>query len=283
MLWEQMQYFLKSWFIYPNLGWKLMLVGIGLALAFAAIWLLCHWPPLFRRHWLWAVGVFSAFFTVLAIAFVQVPLQYYVGQALTHFWSVQTLNNWLLLAGLPSVLLSGFVQEGAKMVPVVAWWWRRGRNIDPKVGLAIGAIAGAGFGIFEGFWVHANVLSSGWTFGLIGDYGFLAITPFWERLFTIGFHIAASSLVGYGLAKGRGWQFYLIAGGLHSLLNYVTLPFSKGYLTVNQSEIYVAVVALLVTALVLWLRWCKRKEEEPIPPVEPVVPPVGTVETTTQT
>jgi RsiW-degrading membrane proteinase PrsW (M82 family) len=152
MLWETMQEFFKSWFIFPGLEAQLMLVGIGLALAFGAFWLITHWPPLFKRHWLWAVGVFSAFFTLLAVVYVQIPLQYYSGQALTNFWDDGTLMDWLLLAGLPTILLSGLVQEGAKMVPMVVWWRRSDRKIDPKLGLAIGAIAGAGFGIFEAFW-----------------------------------------------------------------------------------------------------------------------------------
>jgi len=274
MLWEQMQYFLKSWFIYPDLKWGLMLIGIGLALVFGAIWLICHWPPLFRKHWLWAVAVFSAFFTMLAVTFVQIPLQYYVGQALEHFWNIQTLYDWLLLAGLPGVLLSGLVQEGAKMVPMVAWWWRSGRNIDPKLGLAIGALAGASFGIFEAVWGHNQVFMAGWTWQEVQSGGLLALTPFWDRFWVIAFHIAASSLAGYGLAKGRGWQFYLIAAGLHGLINYVVLPYRKGQMNFNQVEIYVAVVAALVTAVVLWLRWRKGKEEkeEPSQPTEPVGP-----------
>jgi RsiW-degrading membrane proteinase PrsW (M82 family) len=260
MLWSQMLSFLKSWFLYPHLRWDLMLIGIGLALAFGAFWLVCHWPPLFRRHWFWAVAVFSAFFTLLALVFVQIPLQYYAGRALAYFWSAPVLTNWLLLTGIPGILLSGLVQEGAKMVPMVFWWWRSGRGIDPKLGLAIGAVAGAGFGIFEAFWVNGNVLASGWTFHLVSQYGFQGIAPFWERFMTVSFHIAASSLAGYGLARGLGWQFYLIAAGLHSLLNYGVLPYSKGYFNVNQVEIYVTVAAGLVTLVVMWLRWRPEKE-----------------------
>jgi RsiW-degrading membrane proteinase PrsW (M82 family) len=271
-MWAQMQSFLESWFIYPGVEWKLILISIGLALAFGAIWLVWHSPPLFRQHWFWAVAVCSAFLTVLAIVFVYWPLQHYISQAMSHFWNALTLNDWLLLSGLPFVLLSALVQEGAKMLPVVAWWWRSGRNIDPKLGLAIGAIAGAGFGIFEGFWTHASVLGSGWTFDAITDYGFIGISPFWERFFVIGFHIAVSSLAGYGLAKGRGWQFYLIAAGLHSILNYAAILYQKGYLSVTQVEIYVAAVAVLVTLAVMLLRWRKEKEEEPMQPAEPAAP-----------
>jgi RsiW-degrading membrane proteinase PrsW (M82 family) len=275
MLWQTMREFLDSWFIYPGLKWELMLIGIGLALAFGAVWLVCHWPTLSRTYWLWAAAVFTAFFTMLAVVFVQMPLQYYAGTALEHFWNQFILYDWLLLAGLPGVLLSGLVQEGAKMVPIVFWWWRSGRNIDPKMGLALGAIVGAGFGIFEAVWAHNQVFMSGWTWQIVQSNGVLMLTPFWDRFWVIAFHIAASSLVGYGLAKGRGWQYYLIAAGLHGLINYVVLPFRKGHLTFNQVEIYVAVVAGLVTMAVLWLRWRKEEEGElqEEPKVEPVQPP----------
>ena len=134
MLWNSMYAYLKSWFIYPDLAGHLLVVGIALAIVFGAIWLLAHWPPLFKKPWLWAVAVVSAFLTLLAIVFVQIPLQYYVGKALEHFWSQTTLTDWLYLAGIPQILISGLVQEGAKMVPMVVWWWRSGRSIDPETG-----------------------------------------------------------------------------------------------------------------------------------------------------
>jgi RsiW-degrading membrane proteinase PrsW (M82 family) len=270
-MWEQMMAFLKSFFIYPGLNWDLMLIGIGLGIVFGAVWLCSHWPPLFKRHWLWVVAVVSAFLTLLAVVFVQIPLQYYAGKALIHFWSEDVLVDWLLLAGIPQILLSGLVQEGAKVVPMVVWWWRSGRNIDPKLGLAIGAIAGAGFGIFEAVWVHGRMFAAGWTLEAIQTDGFLGIAGFWERFFAVGFHIAASALVGYGLAKGKGWQFYLIAAVLHGLMNYCVVFLQKGYLTIVQVETWVAVVAVIVTAVVLLLRW-GRREEEPSEPAEAVKP-----------
>lgn len=54
---EHMIAFFVSWFVYPDLSWTLLLVGIGLAIVFGAIWLTSHWPPLFKKHWLWAVLV----------------------------------------------------------------------------------------------------------------------------------------------------------------------------------------------------------------------------------
>jgi RsiW-degrading membrane proteinase PrsW (M82 family) len=259
---EQSVTLFKSFFVYPGLTWNYMLIGIFLGIAFGAIWLCAHWPPLFKKPWFWVVAVVSAFLTLPAVAFIQVPLQTWTGQALYHFFSEDTLQSWLLLAALPQMLLTGLVQEGAKMVPVVTWWWRSGRNIDPKLGLAIGAIAGAGFGIFEAVWVHNQIFAAGWTLQALQTDGFLAIAGFWERFFAIGFHIAASALAGYGLAKGKGWQFYLIAAGLHTLLNYSTILMMKGYFTVVQLETYAAVIAVAVTVWVLLLRWGRTSEVE---------------------
>ena len=267
-MWEQMIDFLKSWFIYPGLSWDLMLIGIGLALVFGAIWLTGHWPPLFKKHWLWAVLVVGAFLGMATAVFVQLPLQDWAGLALGHFWSQETLFSWLLLAGIPQVLISGLVQEGAKMVPMVAWWWRQDRNIDPGLGLAIGAAAGAGLGIFEAVRGHCRMLAAGWTWQAIQAEGFLAIAGFWERFFVTGFHIAASALAGYGLAKGKGWQFYLIAAGLHALMSYGAIFLYKGHFTIVQLETYVAVLAVLVSAAALLLRWRKANEEETVEQVE---------------
>jgi len=244
----------KSFFQNPSA------LGIGLAIAFGAVWLACYRPPLFKKPWLWAVLVSSAFLTLAAASFVQIPLQVWTGQALNHFWSQEVLMRWILLAGIPQILLSGLVQEGSKLVPVVAYWWRSGKNIDPKLGLAIGAVAGAGFGIFEAQWAHNLIFASGWTWAAVQAGGFMALLGFWERFFTVAAHIAFSALAGYGLAKGRGWQFYLIASALHGLLNYGVVLLQAGLLTALHVEIYVAVLAVLVTAWALWLRWRKTAD-----------------------
>ena len=232
-------------------------LGIGLAIAFGAVWLAGYRPPLFKKPWLWAVLVSSAILALAAASFIQIPLQVLAGAALGHFWSQEVLESWILLAGIPQIFLSGLVQEGAKLVPVVVYWWRSGKNIDPKLGLAIGAVAGAGFGIFEAQWAHNLIFASGWTWGAVQTGGFMALAGFWERFFTVAVHTAFSALAGYGLARGWGWQFYLIAACLHGLLNYGVALLQAGLFTIIHLEIYVAVLAVLVTAWALWLRWRK--------------------------
>ena len=278
MSWEEIRSFLESWFIYPGIDWYMIGIAVAVALFFGAVWMIFYRQPRFNNGWPLGVMVFSAFFTLVTIAFIQLPLQSYIDQGFTNTWDALTIRDWLLLAGLPIVLISGLVQEGAKMVPMVLWWRRR-KNLDPKMGLAIGAIAGFGFGVFEAFTINTYVIGSGWTPDAIVELGFLGIAPFWERFFIVGFHIAASAMVGYGLVKGFGWQFYLIAAGAHSLVNYGTIIYQGGYLTVTQIEIYVAVVAVLTTIAALWMRYRKEKqatpEIPPLPPPEPVETPTA--------
>jgi len=251
---DQMIAFFTSWFANPNL------VGIWLAIGFGVFWFAPYWTPVLKKPWAWAVLVGSAFLSLAAVSFIQIPLQIWVGQLLGHFWSQEVLVRWILLAGIPQILLSGLVQEGSKLVPVVICWWRKGKSIDPKLGLAIGAVAGLGFGVFEAVWAHNTIFAAGWTWQAVEAGGFMALLGFWERFFAVAFHIASCALAGWGLARGWGWQFYLLASFLHALLNYSVVLLQAKVFSGLQLEIYAAVVAVVVTGVVLWLRWRKRGE-----------------------
>ena len=252
---QQMIAFFTSPFSFSGLSWTLVLVAISIGVVFGTIWLTPYWPPIARKRGLWFVSALSAFFTWTAIAFIQVPLQGLTGQALGHFWGQFVLLQWLLIAGIPQILLSGLVQEGAKLVPVIFYWWRSHWSFTPTFGLIAGAVSGAGFGIFEAVWVHNTIFSSGWTWSTVETSGFLALLGFVERFFAVGFHIAVGSLAGYGLAKRLGWQFYLIASFLHGATNYAVVLLQSRLLTSVQVEIYIAVLAVAITTVALWIRW----------------------------
>ena len=253
-LWEQVIDLFKSWFVYQNVSVLQVLAGLGLALGFGAVWLAAHWPPLFKRPSFWLIAVVSAFLTMLAVVFVQYPIQYWYDRFLLHFWDLTAIDDWLLLAGIPAVLVSGLVQEGAKMAPMAVFWLKHGRRITPAMGLAIGAVAGAAFGVFEAFWVAERILGAGWTVAAFGD-GFFGIAGFWERFFAVGFHTAVSAMIGYGLARGQGWQYYLVGSAFHALFNYGRFFLQKGYFSLVQLETVVAVIAVLLSAVVLIVRW----------------------------
>ncbi len=230
--------FFLSWFAHPSA------TGIALAIVFGIIWLFAYLPPLFKRYVLWLVLVVSAFFTLTAVAFVQIPLQIFVGKILSAFFSNETITHWLLLAAIPQILLSGLVQEGAKLAPVALYWWLKGKEVEPGMGLALGVAAGVGFGVFEAQWVHNTIFAS----------GVLNWVSFAERFFAIAFHIAASALAGYGLARGWGWQFYLLASSLQALFKYGVIMAQAG-VPIAAVEAFLAVFAVLVTLGALWLRW----------------------------
>ncbi len=249
-----------SAFVYPGILWYQLLIGIGLGIVFGAIWYAAYWTPVLRRPGPWAVLAGSTLITWIAVAFIQIPLQSWTGRAMSFFWSQEILARRILLVGIPLMLLSGLVQEGSKLVPVVIYWWRKGKNIDPKLGLAIGAVAGLGFGVFEAVWVHNTVFISNWNWEAVRATGlFWAMIPFLERFFVVAFHTAASAIAGWGLVKGKGWQFYLIVSFAHSFLNYSTIIFGTGLLSQLELEIFIIICTLIVTAVALWLRYRKQK------------------------
>jgi len=248
-----------SGFYFPGISWGGLLIGIGLGVLFGAIWYLLYWTPILSRLYPWAIIAVSTILTWVAICFIQVPLQSLTSQALNIFWDQTVLMQWILLAIIPQILYSGLVQEGSKMVPIVFFWWRKGKKLDPKTGLVLGAAAGLGFGVFEAVWIHNSLFASGWDWNAsVGTTGLIfGLLPFWERFFAVAFHTASSAIAGWGLAKGRGWQFYLIVSFAHALLNYSVVLYTANYLDQLQVSIYVAVLSLITTAVALWLRYNK--------------------------
>ena len=223
--------FQVSFFENPGASGIHLAVAIGLAIGFGAVWLTCYWPPLIKKPWLWAVLVSSAFLTVVAVCFIQTPLQIWTGQALMHFWSQEILMRWILLAAIPQILLTGLVQEGAKLVPVVVYWWRSGKSLDPKLGLAIGAVAGAGFAIFEAQWAHSQILTSGMDLGssanlrLLGTGGILGEVFYRSRSHRFS---PWPGMAWPGVGDGKS---HLIASVLHGLLNYGAVLWQAELLT----------------------------------------------------
>ena len=105
-------------------------------------------------------------------------------------------------------------------------------------------------------------IASGWTWDLVRTEGVIALAGFWERFFTIGFHTGASALAAYGLSKGKGVQFYFLAVIAHAVLNYSVLMVQKGIFSFVFAEVYIAIIALFITGVTIWLRW--RKQAVPV-------------------
>ena len=277
---SQMTSFFNSAFYFAGTNWKSILVAVALGLVFGAFWLVFYLPPLFKKPMLWVVAAVSAILTWTAIAFVQIPFQNWYVDVIRHFWGSTDISSWYLLIAFPLVLLSGLVQEAAKLVPTLVYWWRSKRSLTPKMGLIIGAVSGAGFGVFEAIWVYNQIFVNGVSWSVVDNYAL----GLWERIFSVAFHIAASALTGWGIAKRKGWLFYVIAAFLHGIVNFSVILINDNKLTATQSEIYLTVIALAVTAFALWLRWRKEKEiPADNPPAEtidgaPGIPSAGTTD-----
>jgi RsiW-degrading membrane proteinase PrsW (M82 family) len=251
---QQMAYFFIYFFSSPSvLGWSL-------AVIFTAIWLACYRPPLFSKPWLWAVFFAGAILAPVAIVITSFPIGYGISKLLNYFWSQETVQNWGWLLSIPSIFIFGLVWEGAKLLPVCVYWWRKNRKIEPKLGLQIGAVAGAGFGWLLAQWtLNYYIMNSNWSWQLVQTEGFPAISGFWESFFILGLNVASTALAGWGVAKGWGWKFYLLAGFIYLVTNYNTVLVSLGLVSATQAQFLIATWALIVVGVTLWLR--ERKEK----------------------
>jgi len=235
------------------LGWSLTII-------FTAIWLACYRPPLFSKPWLWAVLVAGGILAPVAITITSFPVAYGITKLYTYFWSQGTIQNWSWLVSIPSIFIFGLVWEGAKLLPVGIYWWLKDKKIEPKFGLLIGAVAGAGFGMLYAQWaLNYFILESNWSWQLVQARGFPAIMGFWENFFVLGLNVASTALAGWGIAKGWGWKFYLLAGFVYLVTNYNTVLVSYELVTTTQVQFFIAAWALIVVGVTLWLR--ERKEK----------------------
>jgi hypothetical protein len=263
---DYMWQFFSSLFLYKNLTPLGMLFGTFLGLLFGAIWLSAYWPwkLVWKQPLLWALLPASAFLTWIVITLVQIPFQY----QFNSFFGPQSTVTSVLLLYIPLVIWSAIFQEASKLVPVWLWQRFKDKKITTKTGLLIGAISGAGFGLMEAVYYHNMALSLGVSWASIGTSVFAGISPFWERFFYVAFHISATSLAGYGLAKGKWLKYYLLVVLLHAVLGYSTAFAVVGYISLTVVEIIIAVIELCLAGFMLWLRWKKLQNEPETPPAQ---------------
>jgi len=255
---QEMLDFLSYFFLVNPSASGVVVVWI-LALVFGAIWLACYRPPLLTRPWLWAVLAGGAILAPIAITVAAYPLKAGIAWVYSSLCSQATLMKWALLTSIPSMYFFCLVREGFKLLPVVIYWWCKGRDIEPKLGLAAGAASGAGFGILESQWMLNYVLASGWSWENVQMYGLVALSGFWESFFMVGVNVATCALAGWGLAKKWGWQFYLLAAFVYVVMNYMKVLVDFDIISSIQGEFFIAAWALMATGVALWLRERKSK------------------------
>lgn len=247
--------------------------GILFGVLFGLFWLALLAPKQAKRGTFWVMLVAGAVVFIPAIAFVQSPLQTLIGKGLVHFWTMNQLQDKVLLAVVPQILMGGLVQEGFKLLPLLVLFYavRKG-VVGPKSFLLMGAAVGAGFAIFETQWINNSVIAQGFTWDTL-KLGWVAYLPFFERFFATAFHIGSGAFLAYGLARGRWWQYFLSLGVVHAILNYGAVLYQIGTLTVNQAEIVIAILSAILFGLALYARWHRTARSAEAAPVAPAAVP----------
>jgi RsiW-degrading membrane proteinase PrsW (M82 family) len=249
-----MLYFFVYFFANPSV------LGISLAVVFGVIWLACYRPPFITKPWLWAVLAAGAILAPIAIVITSFPVGIGIAKLYSYFWSQQTIEGWAWLLSIPSIFIFGLVWEGAKLLPVGVYWWRKNREIEPKFGLLIGAVAGAGFGILQAQWaLNYFIRDYNWSWQLVQAVRMLKDLRLWESFFVLGLNVASTALAGWGVAKGWGWKFYLLAGFVYLVTNYNTVLMHYELVSATQAQFIIATWALIVVGVTLWLRERKSK------------------------
>jgi hypothetical protein len=234
--------------------------GIGIALIMGAIWLAIFRMPLGKQPRLWIFLAVGALLFGPTIGLLQFPLQSLSMQALFHFWGAEIWQERMLLSEIPAMLITGFVQEGMKLVPVLIYRKRR-QPLPDREALLAGAAVGAGFGIFEAAFLLNQIFSTGFSLPAFRLQSWQAYLTIIERLFLVGFHTSTTALAAYFLNKGKGSQAYLLVAIFHSVLKYGTILSAAGLLTLVQTEIYITMLCAFMIGAALWLRWHDRPAE----------------------
>ena len=253
-MWENIWQFFTAIYSNPTVE------GIGIALIMGAIWLAVFRMRLGKQPRLWILLSVGALLFGPTIGLLQFPLQSLSMQALFHFWGAEIWQERMLLSEIPAMLITGFVQEGMKLVPVLIYRKRR-QPLPDREALLAGAAVGAGFGIFEAAWLLNQVFTTGFSLPAFQFQGWQAPLSIIERLLIVGFHTSTTALTAYFLNKGKGSQAYVLVALFHSVLNYGTILSAAGLLTMVQTEIYITLLCAIMIGAALWLRWHERPTE----------------------
>ena len=150
----------------------------------------------------------------------------------SDYWSNCYANYWID---------SGRIKtDTSNHIPSIYW-----QSIDPKLGLAIGAVAGVGFGILKA----QSILNTSY---ISGSMNFAQI---WEVFLLVAIHISTCAIAGYGMYKGQGGRFYLLAALLFAIMSYIPYLIIAPEISAILVQILLTFWAILVTGVSLWIRW----------------------------
>jgi hypothetical protein len=228
------------------------------------------WRTLPRRALIWTVYavwglIFLAFlgrdgmsrldsWAVLAVAggafglvfAVQAPVQREVAK--TVFTAIGARGVGIYIGAFITALVSGTFQEALKMAPVWLNWYRLEQKPNLGLMMALGAAAGAGFGVVEACWLTGGAYAAGHV-GLVSPV-------IWERLVTVFFHVGTGALLGYGVGRKQLWQYWLLAATLHTFASFTVVFLRQGFV---DAMIFLSFLTIFYLAVLFIAKGALRK------------------------
>ncbi len=219
------------------------LVVWSLYAAVSALLLSAFAGSMTRDYTLW--GIIAVAGLLFGLVFViQAPVQQKLGA--TVFSSIGSKGSGVYFAAFLIALVSGLFQETLKIVPLAARMrFIPGKRPNLKAIVSLGAAAGAGFGFVEACWLTGFLYA-------MGSVNLISL-PIYERVITIGFHVATGAFLGYGIGRRLVWKYWLIAVVLHGLANFTIVFYRQGHVDafVFQALLTCVYAAVFITAWLL--------------------------------
>lgn len=223
-------------------NWLALLVYSGIFLLSGCLWS-CGVFRKQLRLWSWP-GLVAALFGAVAL-WLTLRLQPPILQWLAAKGQASGLSVYIYGFGL--TLTTGIVQELLKALAMLlpALFWRR------RDWLALGILAGLGFGVWEACRLAA------WP---LGQQAIWAAVPVIERFFAIGFHVASAAFTGYGLQTRRPLPWLGLAIVSHGVGNYIAVLYQQWVFGLFVCEALLAIFDLALVYLACRLARRARNE-----------------------
>jgi len=199
--------------------------------------------PFLRRYWnrpeLYVMLVMGGVVFVVAKAIAS-PLQRWFGEniMIPGIRAGGSLFSYAVI----TALMTGIIQEIFKLLPPAllhVWRHQKARFL-----VALGAMCGIGFGIYEA----GAVTGSAWQTGTMK----LVSAAMFERIFAILFHATAGAAVGFALSRGFRILLPVWAGlvVVHSFVLYLFVFLQKGVIDYSVLQITIALIDLILLLVV---------------------------------
>lgn len=216
----------------------------ALLLLFAVIWFFALANREFKRLDMAMLFVGGAVLFWLSLQLLTLLQNAYFGFVLDP----RSASTNFALVMLGSALIFALVEELVKFLCVFARQLVK-LSHNARLGIALGAAAGAGFALMQ----------AGHLLQFTATGGAAVPSELVQKFFAIGLNTATGAMIGFLIAVRWHWAYYLIPIGLKTLYNWTAFYVQKGQLqTSSYSILTLAITAIVLGALYVMYRRERR-------------------------